>query len=694
MTKKEAEFWRKERADLDKAASERLDEAQSLIDKYDLKFKDKIRDLTENDLVKVSEFYPLVRQIIGTVAFNYPKLFFTIQDDEGTAGIAQIMERAAQNLMRLTSLKDHVHQSIVDALFNQIGWIRVDFNPAGDDMIPPYVANDAMAEDLVAFNRVAPGFVRVDPMCPPHALGHARYISEKMWVPLKRLRDDKNLKNTKDLKAATPNRVHDIGFGEIMDNKSEEQVRNAITNGEFVLVERIHWREGKKIIMFADGIDEPLLEKQHPFTKQTYEQVLDAFGQPAFDDNQEPILDVRNGEIAPGWLVPNGFPFIPVKFDIHPTSYYPLAHLKYVEDLQNAVVESMSRQANLLKRTSRLYAISNDELEEDSEIPDKLRKAVDGEHVSMADPNNIKILDMGGTPSGLFEFEDRARMYIDKITKVNELGQGGGTTATEAAIVAASTSINEQWMESAVSRVFEGCVRAGFGIMGDPRYTPENFVANTAPDEQQKVSRALKMSDFLWNYRIHVQTGSMQPLFAELQQQKFLDFYDRAINSPNFDRREVDRDMAKAFDMVDEDRLLVPEQHPDADTLAQLENDRIISQLQDVGVQPGQKHQRHLPVHQEYQNSPAYLLLMQRSQAVNELQQPVDPQAAQLMQQVDQLMQQHVQAHMEAMDQEQTQEITGASPRGNTPDSIINQVRSNAQTTGNAVKIEAQEQMG
>ena len=693
MNKKESEFWRKERIDLDNAAKKRIDKAQGLIDKYDLKFKDKIRDLQGVDLVRVSEFYPLSRQIIGTVAKNYPKLFFTIQDDAGTAGVSQLLERAAQNLMRLTQLREHVHQGIMDALFAQIGWIRVDFNPDGDELIPPYVANDAMAEDLVSFNRVAPGFVRVDPMCPPHMLGHARYISEKMWVPRKQLIDDKNIKHREKIKAASPGQVHDIGFGEVTDNESEEEVRNAITNGEFVLVERIHSRMDKKLIMFAEGIDEPIMEKQHPFTKQAYDLRMGVDGQPLMDENEQPIIDVESGTVAPGWLVPNGFPFIPIKFDLHPTNFYPMAQMAYVEDLQMAAVESITREASLLKRASRIYAIANSELEENPEISDILKKAVDGERVGMEDPDNIKALDPGPIPPGLYEFQSRIRFEIDRITKVNELGTRE-KTATEAALIGASSSINEQWAEAAVSRVYENCVRAGFQIMGDPRYTPENFIANTAPDDQVKASRVLQMSDFLWNYRIHVQTGSMQPLFAELEQNKFLEFYDRAINSPNYDRRALDLDMAKAFDMVDEDRLLIPEQNPDADVLAQLENDRIVSQQQDVGVQPGQKHQRHLPIHQQYQENPAYILLMQTAQQADEFGRPIDPEAAQRVQEVDQLMQQHVQAHMQAMDQEQTQEITGASPRGNAPDSVINQVRSNAQTTGNAVKVEAQEQMG
>jgi len=311
----------------DELYEKRLEEWQDLIDLYDLKFKKQIRDLDMDDLVKVSRFYPLVRQIVASIAYNYPKMFFEVHDDDSD-GVADLLERASDSLLKLMKVKPHVHQAIFDALFCSVGWLRVDFNPPGDDLIPPYVANDAMHEDLTAINRVPPGFVHVDPQCPPHALGHARYIRERMWVPLKQLKADPLVQHKGKLKATSPSRKAEIGFGEpeMEDADSPEMKarQDSIENGEFVIVDRIHDRMNRKMYMFVEDIDDPILEIEHPFMKMSYEAILDPAGNIMFeDDGVTPLLNLESAEPAPGWLVEDGFPFIPVKFDLHSNSFYP-----------------------------------------------------------------------------------------------------------------------------------------------------------------------------------------------------------------------------------------------------------------------------------------------------------------------------------------------------------------------------------
>ena len=168
---------------LDRIYKERQQEWRELHDIYRLEFDQKIRDIDAEDVVAVSRFYPIVRQIIGTVGFNYPKQVFTVED-ELVDGAADILERASKSWMRLVDLKSHVHQALFDSLFAGVGWLRVDYNPPGDDIIAPYTTNDDMKEDLAVVSRVAPGFVQVDPMGSPHRLGDKRYIREKMWIPL------------------------------------------------------------------------------------------------------------------------------------------------------------------------------------------------------------------------------------------------------------------------------------------------------------------------------------------------------------------------------------------------------------------------------------------------------------------------------------------------------------------------------
>ena len=695
MTRKERQFWRREMEILDKIYKERIEEWQRYVDIYDLKFKDRIRDLEEKDLIKVSRFYPLVRQIIASIAFNYPKLFFAIEEEEGE-GISEVMERAAQALFNLMDAKPHVHQAIFDALFCSVGWLRIDYNPPGDDMIAPYVTNDAMHEDLTALNRVPPGFVHLDPMTPPHKLGHARYIRERMWVPTKFLKDDTNIKNRREIKPTSAAKGDEVSWGDPMMNDSDDSVekkavRDAVENGEFVLVDRIHDRVNKKLIMFADGLDDEIMEIDHPFMKMSFPAMQDQLGNEIRDEEGEPVMDLSGGVKVPGWLVQNGFPFIPIKFDLHANSYYPKPHLAYVDDIQMGVVESLSRQANIMKRTARQGLMAESEALNRPELPDNLRKGVDGQWHLVQDPNNFHELNYGNVPADQVNLEDRLIAYEEGITRVTDLEQSGATprTATEASLIGSQLAVNRDWMEVAVGKAYEDIVRGCFGVMGDPRYTPENFILNVAPNGKQTMSRALKNVDFLWNYRVQVVAGSTRPLFEQIEQDKFLNFYDRATQRPSFDQMELDKMLAASVDVVDVDRVIISDQNPEATQAAKMENEILVAQQKDPGVVEGQDHNAHMETHQGYQEQPFYQQVAQAAQQVGMDQQPLNPAAAQMLQTIDQVVQGHMQQHEEALQGEQI--AVGAPNEPATTDSLQSTVRANAQNTANVVQGEAQE---
>ncbi len=105
---------------LDRLYRDRMRDWQRLTDLYDLKFGQRIRDLNPQDLVRVSRFYPIIRQIVSTIAFRYPKQFIIIEDEEGD-DVAELLEWASSAFMQVTNVKDHVHRAIFDALFTGIG---------------------------------------------------------------------------------------------------------------------------------------------------------------------------------------------------------------------------------------------------------------------------------------------------------------------------------------------------------------------------------------------------------------------------------------------------------------------------------------------------------------------------------------------------------------------------------------------
>ena len=703
MNKQQLIYWKSEREMLDRLYRDRMREWQRLTDLYDLKFDDRIRDLEPQDIVRISRFYPVVRQIISTIAFRYPKQFFLIED-EGGEEVAQILERASSAFMNLANVKDHVHQAIFDSLFCGVGWLRLDYNPPGDDMIAPYVTNDDMADDMVSVCRVPPGFVHVDPTAAPHRLGTARYIRERMWVPLRFLKDDPEIQHKRQLKRSSVGDEDELAFGEVMgsqggDSEELQALKESVDNGEFVLVDRIHDRINRKLIMFADNVEEPILERDHPFIKMSFPQMVNSIGQLIFEEDEtgqltEPVLDIDAGMPAQGFLTENGFPFVPIKFDMNASSYYPQPQMAYLEDIQNGIIEQVSRRSDLLKRTARQGVVSEAEVLANPDLLERLRRGRDGEFQIMQDINNIKEFNFASVPSDLYRHEQRLLAYEDQIAAVQPPTAGESDTATEAAVVAASAQLNGNWMEAKVAEAYELVVRNAFQIMGDPRYTPENFALNVAPDGEGMLVRALRNSDFLWNFRIYTRVGSTQPLYEQLEQDRFLAFWDRAAGRPNFDQMELDKAMAQAFDIVDVEKLMVSDANVEAQRAAQLENDRFMMGV-DTDVLAEQDHMAHAETHATYREHPRYQELMQAAQMSNTMGQPLNVQAAQQIQQIDQMVMAHVQAHQAALENEQQTAAGRPGGGGSTgtagAEDLMGQVQSNAQKTRQAAQAPSDE---
>ncbi len=717
MSDREREFWRKEFAILESRYQAMQQASQELVQALDLEFKKSVRDIPTDDIVGVSEFYPTLREILATVGMNYPTLLFEVMDDESQGeGIEDLFERASRNLLEITNGKDHATQALIDALFCRVGKIGIDYNPPGDDIIAPWTANSENEEDMISFNRRPPFAVHIDPMVPPHMVGHARYVREKILIPLKYLRDDKSIKHRKDIRpmGQPDDRGALWGVGDLMYEQApgddQQAVQDAMLNGEFVLCDRVHvkthvpgynGRDPRRMIMFAPGVEEPIKNVPHPFMKRNFQQRMNSMDEPMFDpETEEPVLDLMTeaddgltGAPGRGWLVKHGFPFVFVKIDQHPTSFYPEAHFRYLKDIQEGIIESITRSADMQKRGSRIVLVKESEKDGDSgdEVGKPIGVAEDGERIFVPNPENWHPFEWAGEPlKGQNDYMDRLRGLGQRISQMRQIAEKGGMTATQAALLGAAAEVNEQWGEAAMSGVYIDMVRNGFTVMGDPRFTPENFKANVAPDGEQRLTRVLRFSDFLWTYRITARAGSMQPMFEQMQQDRFLAFYDRAKADQMFDQRELAKLLAETFDR-DPEKLLVQDANPAEQRAAQLENDRIITQMQDPGVIMEQDHAAQIPIHEGYREHPSYQQLAQRAQATDLEGRSADPQAMLLIQQIDQVMEGHIAAHYEAEEQKQSN-LGGAAPAsGDSPQGIVGQVRSNAGQLADAAQISAVE---
>ena len=95
MTEADIAFWITERKMLDTLYRERFKEWKLNQEAFDLKYPKDMRDLVRTEKILLSEFFPIVRQVIGTVAQNYHRLLFEITDDEAQGqDLETILERA------------------------------------------------------------------------------------------------------------------------------------------------------------------------------------------------------------------------------------------------------------------------------------------------------------------------------------------------------------------------------------------------------------------------------------------------------------------------------------------------------------------------------------------------------------------------------------------------------------------------
>lgn len=715
MKPAEAKQWQTRFATLDTLYRGRMKKWQRLLNTYDLDFEKRIRDLTPKQLVRVSIFYPRVRQIIAATAYNYPKLFFSIEDEDGNSDQAEVLERAAASFLRIARVKETAWQVIFDTLFCSVGWADMDFNRSDDALseadgqlnLTGANAVDHPDElDLVNVTRRPPGHVQVDPLCSPESIRFASYIRERKWIRTDWLLKDSRTKShlKKEIKSTGTEASDELAMGEVSrpdtDEADELQAKKEmLTAGDFTLCDIVHDKTNRMRYLFCSGIEQPVQEEDHPFSRRVFQQRTDGFGQLLYeeDDEQTPLLDLDASSPSPGWLVTNGFSLKPMRFDLHGSSFYPESHFEYLSDLQDIVVESMSRQSILLKRTSRQGVIADVEVKKKPGIVNEIQNGVDNQYHVLSDINNIKTLDHPVIPVEQMQLEDRAMGHIDQISSVSDFSgpQGPVRSATADSLDAAADNVNKEWLDTHVGGWYEETTRDGLTIMSDPRYKPERWLLNVSPQGAEKVVRALTGADLIWNYRVQAKAGSMSPLIEQLERRDFREFYDLAIQSPNFDRMELDKGLAESHRIVDIEKYLKDDINEDARQAAALVLDRVMKQPQ-LGIEglatEGLDHQAHMETLSAYKQHPVYQQMVQQANGPFESAQFARQQIQLIDQSVQGLMQQHQQ--MLAQSQQGQSAPSGGSSAGNlqSPGSVLqSQVQSNAQNISSAVRADANE---
>ena len=670
MKPKEIEYWQSAIENGRKYMRSRHKTWRRLLKTYELDFD--VPGLGDDKIVKISRMYPLARQIIASVSFNYPHVFFKVEEPQREFA-SDILERVANAALEQMDAKREVQQAIFDALFCSVGWLKFGYNPPGDDdIVAPYVVNDAMENDFPYVTRVSPFNVFIDPLTPPHKLSHARFIIEKMLVPLEFVKEDQRFVNRRQIQPMSDEDSRSDGFITDFEDQTHSDEQDAITaskeSGKMVLLYEIHDRMHKKRITFADGVKEPIEEVDHPMLAMEAVTEPDPF-------TGEPMM---TGEFEPsgGYLVDGGFPYHALKFDQSERAFIGEPPMAYAEDTQKLIVESVSRRADLLKRFQRIVLASRREREANQDLGDTLEEGRDGEIIWVEDPNtSMKELNFGAPPPDQIGLENTAHHLEEQTLNVSQMAMGGGSkvTATQASLQASYAQVNREWMQLRVADTYRAIVRNSLRMMADPRYTPENFLVNVAQNEQDPVFEAVSTDLLRVRFKVQIEAGSMQPLTEQLEREDALQLFNYIGNLPEVNRMEALKGLLKAFRVQDPDKYLGQQENGDAIKAANLENVAYLMSGGDPGVTPQEDHQMHIQVHQQIQQLPQFQQMLPAQQ-----------------QQVMQIAQQHMAQHQQYLQQmaqgAQPQAPGGGDDRTQSEGGIVSLVRSQAQEMAQQVQ--------
>ena len=127
MKQDDIKFWQDTIKNCEKFYRPKHERWRKLIDKYNLEIE--VPGMSREFVVKVSRFFPLVRKLIASIAFNYPRVFVHADDEPFEDG-ALALERLANEAIDVMNVKPEIHQCIFDALFCHRGILKLGYNTA------------------------------------------------------------------------------------------------------------------------------------------------------------------------------------------------------------------------------------------------------------------------------------------------------------------------------------------------------------------------------------------------------------------------------------------------------------------------------------------------------------------------------------------------------------------------------------
>ena len=649
--------------------------------RYELKGIE-IAGLEDNEVVKISRLYPMVRKIVNGIALKYPKIFVTLEDEERVGlGLEDSLELAGNDGMKRMDMKPHVRQGLLDTIFCYRPWWKIEL--AADSVSGVISTRDI--EGFTKFQRVDPTKIFVEPGTLPHDYKSSPNIIEEMDVPLAYLMESPRFKHAKSLLAAFEKDNKSTMFEETFggeDKEAQPEVEKARQLQRLTTCYEIHDRmKGHRKFLILGGRQDGkttglVLENiNHPFLEAEAKKAKNQKG-------EEKDIEYTRPSGAK-FIIEGGLPYYTDSFDLSDKFYgEPLA--SYEEEVEKLTMESQSRRADNLQRLKRITLIDNAAKENNPQFPQDLKMSGDGSMLPVTVPQGRSIrdvvvgVDWGSPQPDQILLERDAKADEEHLINVDA---PGGRTATESAISAGPAELNRASMQTVPQDAYAWGIGAMLDIQADPRYENKAWLDTLSRKGNVSPDGAVGEGWLRVKRQIHIIAESMTPLSEQKKRDTNLAFVDRFINNPLIDQRKLLLRAAESLDISDPEGLMRDDYNTDATRSAQFEliNYAFIGQPIPDSVR-GEDHQTHMQV--------------QDPEAVQGM-----PEFRNLQPQLQQIAMQSLQAHLQTHQQRIDEESAGtggpvavSKPDKMTPTDITSKVRSDAQTTANLIQTQDKDQ--
>ena len=487
------------------------------------------------DRVSVPEIFSVTRTILPNVLNNRPHIMCKPNTKEAVKP-AKINQALANSMWKDLSVQPEVVLSVINFLVSGWGIAKLGWQYESKTIISNEPRNvlgvplgskkkkeEITIKDDAFVEWVDPDAIYVSP--DAKTLDDSPFVIQEVIIPLDKVKNNPEYKNTKDLKA-TKKMSKEYIPSDIEDDENKAYLNK-------VVLYEVYLRDTFQIITMADGHDKELSVKNFPYK-----------GFKTF----HPFEEIRNYEV--------------------PGEFYPFGEAKPIFSQQEELDKLRSRMFIYGKRFNRTV-LYNKSAGIDENSLKQLKAGKDGSLVEMGDIEGLKVLEYPDIGLDTSTQEIACKEDIQRITGISEYQRAtspaGQRTATESNAIQQGSEArpNEKLgkVELFMARIAQKLIILAQQYYDDTRTL--RIIDDEGIPEYIKYNRETLAGDF----NIDIEIGSTQAKNPEMERKQAMELFERVADDKNVNRRELIKDLFKTYKKDKNENLMlaqkdVPEDPP------------------------------------------------------------------------------------------------------------------------------------